>query len=70
MGETRDQGVRASTEGINRLEDARSAKRNEDNQPWTYAELVKASGISDKRVRVFSKGNQSIKVQHDQFVRL
>ena len=56
MGETRDRGVRASTDGIDKLEDARSAKRNEDNQPWTYTELVKASGISEKRVRAFFKG--------------
>jgi hypothetical protein len=56
MGETRDRGVRASTEGINKLENARAAKRTEDNQPWTYTELVKSSGISDKRVRAFLKG--------------
>lgn len=56
MGETRDRGVRATPEGIEKLENARTAQRNEDNQPWTYTQLGGVAGISDKRVRAFFKG--------------
>jgi transcriptional regulator with XRE-family HTH domain len=60
MGETRDRGVLASTECIQKLKEAQSRQRNAEGKVWTLTDVAIESGVDAKTVSRFL--NQKSKV--------
>ncbi len=60
MGETRDRGVLASTECIQKLKEAQSRQRNAEGKVWTLTDVGIESGVDAKTVSRFL--NQKSKV--------
>jgi transcriptional regulator with XRE-family HTH domain len=60
MGETRDRGVLASAECIQKLKEAQAGKRNAEGKVWTQTDIAIESGVDAKTVSRFV--NQKSKV--------
>jgi transcriptional regulator with XRE-family HTH domain len=59
MGETRDRGVSASTECIEKLKVAQAIRRNAEGKVWTLTDVASASGVDAKTVsRFFNQTNR------------
>jgi transcriptional regulator with XRE-family HTH domain len=59
MGETRDRGVSASTECIEKLKVAQAIQRNAEGKVWTLTDVASASGVDAKTVsRFFNQTNR------------
>jgi transcriptional regulator with XRE-family HTH domain len=53
MGETRDRGVLASPDGIQKLKAAQAGRRNTDGRIWTLRDIAIESGIEERTVGRF-----------------
>jgi transcriptional regulator with XRE-family HTH domain len=53
MGETRDRGVLASSDGIQKLKSAQAGRRNTDGRIWTLRDIAIESGIEERTVGRF-----------------
>jgi transcriptional regulator with XRE-family HTH domain len=53
MGETRDRGVLASADCIEKLKAAQARQRNAEGKVWTYTDVANASGVDPKTVSRF-----------------
>jgi transcriptional regulator with XRE-family HTH domain len=53
MGETRDRGVLASLDGIQKLKAAQAGRRNTDGRIWTLRDIAIESGIEERTVGRF-----------------
>jgi hypothetical protein len=53
MGETRDRGVLASPDGIQKLKAAQAGRRNTDGRIWTLRDIAIGSGIEERTVGRF-----------------
>jgi transcriptional regulator with XRE-family HTH domain len=60
MGETRDRGILASTECIQKLKEAQARQRNAEGKVWTLTDIAIESGVDTKTVSRFL--NQKSKV--------
>lgn len=50
------QGVHATAEGIVRLKEAQATQKDDEGRPLTYERISEKSGVSDKTVKRFFKG--------------
>jgi Bacterial regulatory proteins, lacI family len=53
MRETRDRGVLASTECIQKLKEAQARQRNAEGKVWTLTDIAIESGVDAKTVSRF-----------------
>jgi hypothetical protein len=60
MGETRDRGVLASADGIEKLKAAQARQRNTDGKVWTLRDIAIESGINDRTVRHFFRRGANV----------
>jgi transcriptional regulator with XRE-family HTH domain len=60
MAETRDRGVIASTEGIQKLKAAQAGQRNADGKIWTLRDIAIASGIDERTVGRFFRRESNV----------
>jgi transcriptional regulator with XRE-family HTH domain len=60
MGETRDRGVIASTEGIQKLKASQAGQRNADGKIWTLRDIAIASGIDERTVGRFFRRESNV----------
>jgi predicted NACHT family NTPase len=57
MNQTRkSRGVRATEEGLKKLLQAKTAKRNDKGKPWTYFDVATAAEVDEKTVQRFFRG--------------
>jgi hypothetical protein len=57
MSQTRKpRGVRATREGLQKLQQAKAAKRNDKGKPWTYFDVATAAEVDEKTVQRFFRG--------------
>lgn len=48
--------VRATQEGLQKLQQAKAAKRNDKGKPWTYFDVATAAEVDEKTVQRFFRG--------------
>jgi hypothetical protein len=53
MGETRDRGVLASTEGVKKLKEAQAHQLNKKEKIWTFGDIAEASKVDERIVGRF-----------------
>ncbi len=57
MSQTRkSRSVKATQEGIQKLQQAKAAKRNDKGKPWTYFDVAVAAKVDEKTVQRFFRG--------------
>jgi HEAT repeat protein/energy-coupling factor transporter ATP-binding protein EcfA2 len=60
MKETRKRGIRATTEGQQKLRSAKAAKRNHNNKVWTYLDIATAAEVNETTVKRFFGGKDNV----------
>lgn len=60
MGETRDRGVKATEEGIQKLKTAQASQRNAEGKRWTLRDVAIESGVDERTVGRFLRQESNV----------
>ncbi len=60
MGETRDRGVKATEEGIQKLKTAQASQRNAEGKRWTLRDVAIESGVDERSVGRFFRRETNV----------